>query len=109
MRMNLLTTLAIALLISSGAIEAQAQSRRAQPATQIATKARIDVATAHSRLSLFVAADDGRLYQLRYGAASESAALPTRLNRQDEFYPPGGDGFISEPAIQVTHADGNTS
>src|SRR5260370_22137016 len=29
--------------------------------------------------------------------------------RQYDVYPPYGDGFILEPALQVTHADGNTA
>ncbi len=31
------------------------------------------------------------------------------LQRDDEFYPQAGDGYIWEPALQVVHADGNTS
>src|SRR5262249_17493509 len=30
-------------------------------------------------------------------------------HRFDEAYPQWGDGYIWEPALQVTHADGNTS
>src|ERR1039458_4370089 len=31
------------------------------------------------------------------------------LARETEFHPQFGNGFISEPALQATHADGNTS
>lgn len=48
---------------------------------------------------------DGRLYQRAIGA-SDKAKLPPRT---DEFYPQAGDGYIWEPALQVVHADGNTS
>ena len=37
---------------------------------------------------------------------SAPVKLPDRLT---EFHPQAGDGFICEPALQVTHADGNTS
>jgi alpha-galactosidase len=68
----------------------------------------ISVATGRSKLTMFVAAD-GRLYQLGYGAAGDSAIPNRQPTRPNEFYPPAGDGFIFEPALQVTHADGNTS
>jgi alpha-galactosidase len=48
---------------------------------------------------------DGRLYQRAVGAADAS----TKLLRTDEGYPLAGDGYIWEPALQVVHADGNTS
>ncbi len=68
----------------------------------------ITVATAHSALTLAVARD-GRLYQLDYGRPRERTA-PTRLPaREDEAHPPAGNGYILEPALQATHADGNTS
>src|SRR5687768_10905042 len=94
------------LAVSAASALAQTRNQTTQP---VATKATIDVTTARSALELFVSADDGRLYQLGYGAKDEQYKLPTRLNRQDEFYPPGGDGFICEPALQIAHANGNTS
>src|SRR5690349_2628849 len=48
--------------------------------------------------------DDGRLYQQPLGISAE-----TKHSRDDEFYPQAGDGYIWEPALQVVHADGNTS
>jgi hypothetical protein len=36
--------------------------------------------------------------------------VPDKLPaRENEFYPASGNGFITEPAIEVTHHDGNTS
>jgi alpha-galactosidase len=67
----------------------------------------ITIATAQSALTLGVAAD-GRLYELGYGAPR--AREPRRsFAREDEFHPPAGNGYILEPALQATHADGNTS
>ena len=69
----------------------------------------IGITTAHSALALF-AGDDGRLYQLTYGRAAAPASVPKRTpNREAEFHPQYGDGFICEPALQATHTDGNTS
>jgi alpha-galactosidase len=53
----------------------------------------------------FEAGDDGRLYQRAVGAADANA----KLLRTDESYPQAGDGYVWEPALQVVHADGNTS
>jgi alpha-galactosidase len=48
--------------------------------------------------------DDGRLYQRPLGAEADG-----KLKRPDEAYPQAGDGYVWEPALQVVHADGNTS
>jgi len=48
---------------------------------------------------------DNRLYQYPVGGSGPNAKLP----RDDEFYPQAGDGYIWEPALQLVHADGNTS
>jgi alpha-galactosidase len=53
----------------------------------------------------FEVGPDGRLYQNPIGAADPTAKLP----RDDEAYPQAGDGYVWEPALQVVHADGNTS
>ena len=53
----------------------------------------------------FEVGDDGRLYQTPIGVTSADRK-PQRI---DEAYPQAGDGYIYEPAIQVVHADGNTS
>ncbi len=69
----------------------------------------VRITTAHSALTLW-AASDGRLYQLGFGGPDASVAIPERAPaRELEFYPPSGDGFILEPALQATHSDGNTS
>lgn len=46
---------------------------------------------------------DGRLYQ--HPIAGDDG----RLSRDDEAYPQAGDGYLWQPALEVTHADGNTS
>jgi alpha-galactosidase len=53
----------------------------------------------------FEVGGDGRLYQRAVGAADADE----KLQRADESYPQAGDGYIWEPALQVVHADGNTS
>ncbi len=69
----------------------------------------ISVATAHSALTLCVEGD-GRVYQLGYGQTSAKTAPPRKIPaRETEFFPSYGNGFILEPALQATHADGNTS
>lgn len=69
---------------------------------------RIVISTAHTTLSLSVGAD-GRLYQAGYGSKDTAVSPEKSPPREIEFYPPSGDGFILEPALQATHADGNTS
>ena len=69
----------------------------------------IKISTAHSALALWVAPDQ-RVYQLGYGAAAVPVSIPEKAPvRETEFYPPSGNGFILEPALQATHSDGNTS
>src|SRR4051812_19053793 len=68
----------------------------------------IAITTARSALTLAVASD-GRLYQLDYGRARERPAPTRPPAREDEAHPPAGNGYILEPALQATHADGNTS
>lgn len=52
----------------------------------------------------FVVGDDGRLYQKPAGGGDFDAS-----KRIHEAFPQWGDGYTYEPALQVTHADGNTS
>lgn len=52
----------------------------------------------------FTIGDDGRLYQKPIGGDAPDAS-----KRIHEAYPQWGDGYIHEPALQITHADGNTS
>src|SRR5580698_11659260 len=53
----------------------------------------------------FQVGDDHRLYQQPIGMDESN----WKLQRDDEYYPQAGDGYVWEPALQVTHADGNTS
>ncbi len=53
----------------------------------------------------FEVGDDGRLYQKPLGVNGDDQ----KSQRNDEAYPQAGDGYIHEPALQVVHADGNTS
>lgn len=69
----------------------------------------ITIPTAHSALTLCVEGD-GRLYQLGYGKTPDKVVAPEKMpEREAEFFPASGNGFILEPALQATHADGNTS
>jgi alpha-galactosidase len=52
----------------------------------------------------FSVGDDGRLYQSPIGGMK-----PDDDKRVHEAYPQWGDGYIHEPALQISHADGNTS
>ena len=76
--------------------------------TTTADGASINIATTHSVLRLRVGADK-RVYQLDYGALEKAVAAANILARETELHPQFGNGFISEPALQATHADGNTS
>ncbi|HWC60866.1 MAG TPA: alpha-galactosidase [Verrucomicrobiae bacterium] len=93
---------AVALLAASARLTA------ADFQTTPASGPSITIATAHSVLMLRVG-EDNRLYQTHYGAPQEDVASTNTLPRETEFYPQSGNGFILEPALQVTHADGNTS
>ncbi len=53
----------------------------------------------------FQIGEDGRLYQFPVGDADHDR----RLERDAESYPQAGDGYVWEPALQLVHADGNTS
>jgi len=69
----------------------------------------IRIPTQHSELTLFTG-NDHYLYQLGYGKKNEKFEIPVKgFPREKEFYPASGNGFIAEPALEVVHADGNTS
>ncbi len=74
------------------------------PVARAQSAGNLTVATAHFALD-FRVGKDGRLYQ-RPVDERESAKFP---ERQQEAYPQWGDGYFWEPALEVTHADGNTS
>lgn len=81
---------------------------RTDGAEPVAKPQVITIATAHSALALAVG-DDGRVYELGYGRPYERKAPRRAPARESEFHPPGGNGYILEPALQAIHADGNTS
>ncbi|RYG46264.1 melibiase, partial [bacterium] len=62
----------------------------------------IRIETLSAALNLYVD-DEGRLMQRAFGIKG-AAESPGQL-----AYPTAGDGWIFEPALQVRHADGNTS
>lgn len=62
----------------------------------------IRIETQSAALALYVD-DEGHLMQRSFGA--KSADEP----KGQTAYPAAGDGWIYEPALRVTHADGNTS
>jgi alpha-galactosidase len=64
----------------------------------------ISIETEHFTVD-FQVGNDGRLYQHAIGAPN----VGIKLLRTDEAYPQAGDGYVWEPALQVVHADGNTS
>lgn len=69
----------------------------------------INIEAGQLRLSL-MRASDGRLYQLAFGNKKEQVSIPEKTPaRETEWYPCYGNGYIAEPSLQVTHADGNTS
>ncbi len=69
----------------------------------------IEMQADNLKLTLLVG-DDDRLYQLGFGDADKSIKIPDKpLPREMEFLPAYGNGVITEPAIQATHTDGNTS
>ena len=69
----------------------------------------INIDAGQLRLSLWKAAD-GRLYQLAFGDNKEQVSVPEKTPaKETEWYPCYGNGYIAEPSLQVTHADGNTS
>ena len=58
----------------------------------------------------FMVGTDNRLYQLGFGDAAREVEPPAKIpSREWEFLPPYGNGVLTEPAIQATHVDGNTS
>jgi alpha-galactosidase len=73
-------------------------------AAQPASPEKFSVQTKNFALD-FEVGGDGRLYQRAVGAADADE----KLQRTDESYPQAGEGYIWEPALQVVHADGNTS
>lgn len=78
---------------------------------QTATDGKIFKINTDNSSLILMAGNDNLLYQLGYGDPDAPAyTIPTRgIPREKEFYPAAGNGFIAEPALEVVHADGNTS
>lgn len=91
----------IALAIGMATLSMLTRAGRAAPPPQ---PQQFSVQTKTFALN-FEVGNDGRLYQRAAGAAETDGPL----QRDDESYPQAGDGYIWEPALQVVHADGNTS
>lgn len=67
------------------------------------------VTSGELKLTFMVGSDD-RLYQLGFGDAATEVTAPAKMpSRESEFFPPYGNGVLTEPALQATHVDGNTS
>ena len=80
-----------------------------QAAEKPFVKERFEVVSGELKLS-FMVGTDNRLYQLGFGNVADSVRVPKKMpSRESEFFPPYGNGVLTEPALQVTHADGNTS
>lgn len=84
--------------------EARIETTDGTPApTALPTDSSVQLSLKTWSLDFEVGSDD-RLYQRVLEAGKDD-----RPQRGDEAYPQAGDGYIWEPALQVTHADGNTS
>lgn len=62
----------------------------------------VRIETAHAALAYYVD-EEGRLFQRSFGAKA------TESTESSIGYPASGDGWVLEPALEVKHADGNTS
>ncbi|MBW8864227.1 MAG: alpha-galactosidase [Verrucomicrobia bacterium] len=76
----------------------------AAPPAALPPQEAFDISTKNFSLH-FLVGDDGRLYQSPVGGTISAQKIP----RDAECYPQAGDGYIWEPALQLVHADGNTS
>lgn len=69
----------------------------------------IHVESGQLRLVLLIGKDN-RLYQLSFGDKGSPLSVPEKTPvRETEWFPSYGNGYIAEPSLQVTHADGNSS
>ena len=73
--------------------------------TVSAAEENLAVKTAHFTLD-FEKGIDGRVYQRTLGRNGSGKG---GAKRDQEAYPQAGDGYIWEPALEIAHADGNTS
>lgn len=89
---------------SSGQPNQQALGKSAKKASGKSKPADQKLILHTKSLSLvFEVGNGGRLYQRGIGTKTE------KTKRFEEAYPQAGDGYVWEPALQVVHADGNTS
>ena len=96
MKVSSFRWLALTLLTSIATFLVVANPASSSPDVNVQTK---------SLTLIFHVGEDGRLYQQPLGGGTEKL----KLQRDDECYPQAGDGYIWEPALEATHADGNTS
>jgi alpha-galactosidase len=93
---KLLNYLGVLLLLNSACSLSAATAPRAAETIRLSTR---------NFTLAFEVGSDGRLYQRAIGVEDERQ----KPQRTDEAYPQAGDGYVFEPALQVVHADGNTS
>lgn len=77
----------------------------------VAPAREIVISTDRTKMELRVE-DDGSLTQRGYGIVGDTFPNPRgsdEMVHQFDFYPTFGDGYVLEPALQVTHADGDIS
>ena len=94
-----LTCVILALAFVRNAMDAGAVSPAALPSPK-----GFEVRTKSFSLGFQIGAD-GRLLQFQIGDTNRERTL----GRDFEAYPQAGDGYVWEPALDVMHADGNTS
>ncbi|MEO7714675.1 MAG: alpha-galactosidase [Capsulimonas sp.] len=83
--------------------DAQFEMKTGTP-TMTHDPSQIWISTAHTALVL-LPGEDKKLSQVRYGDSAATSGDAAAM----EYYPPAGDGHVQEPALRVTHSDGNTS
>lgn len=98
------STARVATFVFALMMAAAGPARAQTPAASGEANPELTIRTAHFSLE-FRVGHDGRLYQRMVGAP-ESGKDPAR---ETEAYPQAGDGYFFEPALEATHADGNTS
>jgi len=89
---------------SRGILEVEPSSNPTQ-ASFTPGPGQIWITTANTALVL-LEGETGRLSQLHYGSISGEIG---EVRKHGDFYPTAGDGCIAEPALRVTHSDGDTS
>lgn len=105
------------LILLAGMILLMWSGVRAMAAEGEGQRSVFEISTARSMIT-FAVGSDHRLYQLGYGSRQKKPEIPEKLpmpaydgaaERLSEVYPSFGNGYLLEPALHVTHADGDTS